>query len=54
MNTIKTLMGRRQFLIATGLASGCALTCKKLPGFQTGLVMAAERAVKAGTVTTPD
>lgn len=53
MNPIKALMGRRQFLITTGLASGCALTCKKLSGFQTGLAMAADRAAKtdAGTTT---
>lgn len=34
MDIIRSLMGRRQFLIATGLASGCALTCKKLETFQ--------------------
>lgn len=47
MNLIKTLMGRRQFLIATGVASTCALTCKKLAGFQTGAVMAADKAATA-------
>jgi 2,4-dienoyl-CoA reductase-like NADH-dependent reductase (Old Yellow Enzyme family)/thioredoxin reductase len=34
MNLIKSLMGRRQFLVAAGLASTCALTCKKLAGFK--------------------
>jgi thioredoxin reductase len=47
MNLIKTLMGRRQFLIATGVASGCALTCKKLAGFETSAAMAAEQAAFA-------
>jgi 2,4-dienoyl-CoA reductase-like NADH-dependent reductase (Old Yellow Enzyme family) len=47
MSLIKTLMGRRQFLIATGVASTCALTCKKLAGFQTGVAMAAEQASMA-------
>ena len=41
MNLVKSLMGRRQFLIATGAASTCALTYKKLEGFQTGVAMAA-------------
>ena len=48
MSLIKTLMGRRQFLIATGVASTCALTCKKLAGFQTRAAMAAEQAASAG------
>jgi 2,4-dienoyl-CoA reductase-like NADH-dependent reductase (Old Yellow Enzyme family)/thioredoxin reductase len=48
MNLIKTLMGRRQFLIATGVASTCALTCKKLAGFETRAAMAAEQAATAG------
>lgn len=47
MILIKTLMGRRQFLIATGVASTCALTCKKLAGFQTRAAMAAEQAATA-------
>jgi len=47
MNLIKTLMGRRQFLIATGVASTCALTCKKLAGFETRTAMAAEQAAFA-------
>jgi len=34
MSLVKKLVGRRQFLIATGLASTCALTCKKLAGFE--------------------
>ncbi|MBN1625809.1 MAG: hypothetical protein JW944_04730, partial [Deltaproteobacteria bacterium] len=44
MNLLQRLMGRRQFLIATGLASGCALTCKKLADFQIRTVMAADKA----------
>jgi 2,4-dienoyl-CoA reductase-like NADH-dependent reductase (Old Yellow Enzyme family)/thioredoxin reductase len=47
MNPIKTLMGRRQFLIAAGVASTCALTCKKLAGFETRAAMAAEQAATA-------
>lgn len=31
--SLKSLMGRRQFLIAAGVTSTCALTCKKLAGF---------------------
>jgi len=48
MNPIKTLMGRRQFLVAAGVASTCALTCKKLAGFETRAAMAAEQAATAG------
>ena len=44
MKLIKSLMGRRQFLIAAGVASTCALTCKKLTGFETHVAMAAEQA----------
>jgi len=33
MSLIRTLMGRRQFL-AAGMASTCALTCKKMMGFE--------------------
>jgi len=33
MNLIQKFMGRRQFLIAAGVTSTCALTCKKLAGF---------------------
>jgi thioredoxin reductase len=47
MNLIKTLMGRRQFLVAAGVASTCALTCKKLAGFETRAAMAAEQATTA-------
>ena len=47
MNSIKTPIGRRQFLIAAGLASTCALTCKKLAGFETRSAMAAEQAALA-------
>ena len=47
MSLIKTLMGRRQFLIAAGVASTCALTCKKLAGFETRAAMAAEQAAIA-------
>jgi len=42
MNPIKSLMGRRQFLIAAGVASTCALTCKRLAGFEARTAMAAE------------
>ncbi len=48
MNLIQRLMGRRQFLIATGVASTCALTCKKLAGFEARVAMAAEQAATAG------
>jgi hypothetical protein len=47
MNLIKSLMGRRQFLIATGVASGCALTCNRLAGLEAKSVMAAEKAAVA-------
>jgi thioredoxin reductase len=40
-------MGRRQFLIAVGLASTCALTCKKLAGFETRAALAADTAAAA-------
>jgi 2,4-dienoyl-CoA reductase-like NADH-dependent reductase (Old Yellow Enzyme family)/thioredoxin reductase len=48
MSLIQRLMGRRQFLISAGLASGCALTCKKLAGFQTNVAMAADQAATSG------
>ncbi len=51
MNLVQKLMGRRQFLVAAGLASTCALTCKKLAGFQlrsAATAEAAERAAAAG------
>jgi len=41
MSLVKSLIGRRQFLIATGVASTFALTSKKLTGLQTH-AMAAE------------
>ena len=46
MNLIKSLMGRRQFLIATGVGSTSALALKKLAGladpvFKTGIANAA-------------
>jgi len=44
MSLVKSLIGRRQFLIATGVASTCALTCKKLAGLETRAAMAAEQA----------
>src|SRR4030042_6476884 len=47
MSIVKTLMGRRQFLVAAGVASTCALTCKKLAGFQTGVALAADKAAGA-------
>jgi 2,4-dienoyl-CoA reductase-like NADH-dependent reductase (Old Yellow Enzyme family)/thioredoxin reductase len=48
MNPVKSVMGRRQFLIAAGVTSGSALACKKLAGvldpvFQTGAAMAADK-----------
>jgi len=43
MNLIKALMGRRQFLMAAGVASASALTCKKLAGFEARAAMAAEQ-----------
>ena len=46
MSLIKSFMGRRQFL-AAGVASTCALTCKKIAGFQPGAAMAAEQAATA-------
>jgi len=42
-------MGRRQFLMAAGAASTCALTCKKLAGFQARSAVAAEEAAAATT-----
>jgi 2,4-dienoyl-CoA reductase-like NADH-dependent reductase (Old Yellow Enzyme family)/thioredoxin reductase len=48
MNLIKSLMGRRQFLVAAGVTSASALAYNKLAGavdpvFQAGLAMAAEK-----------
>ena len=47
MKLIRSLMGRRQFLIGAGVASTSALVYKKFagvvaPGFQRGVAMAAE------------
>jgi thioredoxin reductase len=47
MNLIQTLMGRRRFVMAAGAASTCALTCKKLAGFETHAALAAETAAAA-------
>ncbi len=52
MKMIEKLMGRRQFLVAAGLTSTCALTCKKLAGFmerngQPATATAAEQAMAA-------
>jgi len=52
MNPIKSFIGRRQFLIAAGAASACALTCKKLSGFETNVATAAEKAPTASDKTT--
>lgn len=35
MNPVKSIIGRRQFLIAAGLTSACALTCRKPGGLET-------------------
>ncbi|MBN1625792.1 MAG: FAD-dependent oxidoreductase [Deltaproteobacteria bacterium] len=48
MNLIRSIMGRREFLIAAGATSTSALACKKLAGafnplLQTGAAMAAEK-----------
>lgn len=51
MSIIRSLMGRRQFLIAAGVASRCALTCKKLAGFQARAAMAADIVAAAGIKT---
>ncbi len=47
MNLIRSLMGRRQFLIAAGVTSATAIACKKLAGmagpvYNTGVAHAAE------------
>ncbi|MBN1626397.1 MAG: FAD-dependent oxidoreductase [Deltaproteobacteria bacterium] len=47
MSLIKTLMGRRQFMIAAGFASTCALTCKKLADYKIRAAMAADTAAAA-------
>jgi hypothetical protein len=48
MSLIKSLMGRRQFLISAGVTSTSVMFCKKIasyidPGFQTNVAMGAER-----------
>jgi len=48
MNPIKSFMGRRQFLMAAGAASACALGCKKLAGYRAHTAMTAEAAAAAG------
>jgi len=53
MNLIKSLMGRRQFLIAAGVTSTSALALKGLGGiadpvFQTGAAMAADKSGVSG------
>jgi len=48
MNLIQRLMGRRQFLMAAGVASTCALTTKKIASFETRAAMAAGQAATAG------
>jgi 2,4-dienoyl-CoA reductase-like NADH-dependent reductase (Old Yellow Enzyme family)/thioredoxin reductase len=48
MNLIKSLIERRQFLMAAGVASTATLTCKKLGVFQTRAAMAAEKVAIAG------
>jgi 2,4-dienoyl-CoA reductase-like NADH-dependent reductase (Old Yellow Enzyme family)/thioredoxin reductase len=47
MSFVESLLKRRQFLIGTGLASTCALTCKKLAGFEIRAAMAAGQAATA-------
>lgn len=48
MNLIKTLMGRRQFLMSAGLVSTCALVFKKLTGIPTHVAMAENRDSNTG------
>ncbi len=48
MNLIQKLMGRRQFLMAAGLASTCALTCRRLAGFQAHGEVATAQAATEG------
>jgi 2,4-dienoyl-CoA reductase-like NADH-dependent reductase (Old Yellow Enzyme family)/thioredoxin reductase len=53
MSIIRTLMGRRQFLLAAGVTSTSALAYNKLaglmgPGIQTGTAMASEKAGVSG------
>lgn len=56
MNLIRSLMGRRQFLIAAGVTSTSALALNKLagvvgPDFETGAAMAADKAGAVGNKT---
>lgn len=49
MSLIKSLMGRRQFLIAAGVTSALPLAYKRLagvldPAFETGAAMAGDKA----------
>ena len=53
MTLIKSLMGRRQFLVAAGMTSASALAYKRLSGpldpvFQPGAAMASEKSGEAG------
>jgi len=57
MKSIRSFIGRRQFLFAAGAASTCALACKKLAGlvdsdFKTGVAMAGEKAGASDEKTT--
>jgi len=58
MKLIQSILGRRQFLIAAGVASTCALTCKKIVGFtdhpvfQTDVAMASEKTGISGAKAT--
>jgi len=47
MNLIQMFMGRRQFLIASGLVSTGLLTCKRLANFQTKIATATDKAATA-------
>ncbi|MBP1608285.1 MAG: FAD-dependent oxidoreductase [Acidobacteria bacterium] len=47
MNLIKTLMGRRRFVMGAGVASTCALACNKLAAFETRAAIAAEETAVA-------
>jgi len=48
MNLIKTLMGRRQFLLAAGLASTCMLFFKRIAGIPAHVAVAEEKDSNAG------
>ena len=49
MSLFKTLIGRRQF-IAAGVASTCALTCKRIAGHVTGAALPATTAGASAAV----